>query len=112
MSSGDRNGNDQVELRRWLWPAIIFALVVVGAAGIQHRVHYNDASRNAAAYARDAQNQIAAECGVPRPQASCARKIEQTRRTNHREEYDLYSQQVMALWTAIVGAMAVIGIAL
>lgn len=112
MSDSDKSGDDQVGLKRWLWPAIIFALVVIGAAGTQHWVYYNDAARNAANYSRDAQYQIATECGVALSRPSCARQIEQTRRANQREEYDLYSQQAVALWTAILGAMAIFGIAL
>lgn len=112
MSGSDRGGNDPVRLNRWLWPAIIFAVATLAIGGVQHWLHYNDAARNAAAYSRDAQNQIATECTVVATYDNCAREIEQARRANQRNEYDLYAQKAMALWTAIMGGMATVGIAL
>lgn len=112
MSGSDRSDNAKIGLKRWLWPAIIFAVAVLALGGVQHRLHYEDAARNAASYARDAQYQIAAECRVPVTTQSCTREIEQARRANQRDEYDLYAQKAMALWTGIMGSMAVVGIAL
>lgn len=112
MHDGNRGDDTKTGLRRWLLPAIIFAVAILALGGIQHWLHYEDAARNAASYARDAQNQIAAECGIARADKKCAREIEQARRANQRDEYDLYSQKAMALWTAIMGAMTVIGVAL
>ncbi|MEZ5707909.1 MAG: hypothetical protein R3E02_00805 [Blastomonas sp.] len=112
MSNSHRGERSKIGLKRWLWPAIVFTVTTLAFGGIQHRIHYQDAARNAAAYSRDAKNEIAAECTVPVPYNDCAREIEQTRRENQRDEYDLYAQKAMALWTAIMGAMAVVGIAL
>lgn len=112
MHDSDRGDHTKTGLKRWLLPAIIFAVTVLAVGGIQHWLHYDDATRNAASYARDAQNQIATECRVPVSNVDCAREIKQTSRANQRDEYDLYSQKTMALWTGIMGAMAVIGVAL
>lgn len=112
MHESNRGDHTGTGLKRWLLPAIIFAVAILAVGGVQHWLHYKDAARNAASYARDAQNQIAAECEIAGTNKNCARNIEQTRRANQRDEYDLYSQKTMALWTAIMGAMAVIGVAL
>lgn len=112
MSDSDRGRVHQIGLKRWVWPVIVFAVAVLAYGIVVERTHYHNAARNAASYARDAHNQTAAECRVPVTYPSCAREIEQARRANQRDEYDLYAQKVMALWTAIMGAMAVVGIAL
>lgn len=112
MSGSDRSANAKVGLKRWLWPAIVFAVAVLAYGVIMDRIHYQDAARNAASYARDAQYQIAAECRVPATATSFQREIQQTRRANQRNEYDLYAQKAVAVWTGVMGAMTVIGIAL
>ena len=99
-------------MKRWLIPAALFALALVSYGGVQNWIYYSDASRHAAAYSRDANNQIAAECSVPETALSCERQIDNAAREDQRDEYDLYSQKAMALWTGIMGAMAVVGIAL
>lgn len=112
MSESNRSGDSALGLRRWLIPAAIFAAVVVVCGGIQQRVYYNEAARHAAGYARNADNQIATECRVPTAPANCERAIDDAARKDQRDEYDLYSQKAMALWTAIMGAMAVVGVSL
>lgn len=112
MSDSDRRTRPSIGLKRWLWPSIIFAVAVLASGGILQWNYHQEASRNAASYARDAQNQIATECRMPVATQSCERDIQQSRRQNQREEYDLYAQKAMALWTALMGAMAVIGVAL
>lgn len=112
MSDSNRGGNDTIGLRRWLWPAIIFAVSVLCVGGIQHWIYYDDAQRSAATHSRDAHNHITTECRVSDAAPSCEREISQAARDSQRGEYDLYSQKAMALWTAIMGAMAVVGIAL
>lgn len=73
-----------------------------------------DAASNAASYAADAKNDIAAKCGGLTAQArdDCEDEINDPARANQRDEYDLAAQQTMALWTAIMGGMAVVGVAL
>lgn len=112
MSDGDRGERSEVRLRRWLWPAIIFAVAVLSVGGIQHWIYYHEASSRAAAYSSDANYHITSECAVPNATPSCERDIDEAARENQRREYDLYSQKAMALWTGIMGAMAVVGIAL
>lgn len=112
MSDSNRGDDTAIGLKRWLAPAIIFAIALLGIGGVQHWIYYDDAHSRAAAHSRDADYHIATECRMINAAPECAREIEQARRENQRSEYDLYSQKAMALWTAIMGAMAVIGIAL
>ena len=79
---------------------------------IQHWIHYDNAATRAANDARQTDNQIAAECVVASALPECAREIEQASRAEQRDEYDLYSQQAMALWTGVMGSMAILGVAL
>jgi hypothetical protein len=112
MSDGDRGGVDQAQLKRWIARAALGASVLIGIGGVQHAIYYHDASSHAAHYARDAENQIAAECRIPVAYRECADEIKDAARAQQRDEYDLYSQKAMALWTGVMGAMALFGIAL
>ena len=112
MSDGDRDGDSPLRLKRWLISAAMFAAVMVGYGGVQQGVYYYEAARHAAGYARNANDKIAAECRMPTAPANCERAIDGAAREDQRDEYDLYSQKAMALWTAIMGAMAVIGVSL
>lgn len=94
--------------------ASLFVVIVVQLARVgQWEIDY-DAASNAASYAADAKNDIAAECRGLTAQArdDCEDKINDPARANQRDEYDLAAQQTMALWTAIMGGMAVVGVAL
>lgn len=112
MSDSNRGGVDKAQLKQWLAGAVSIALIFICVGSIQHWIYYNEASSHAAGYARDAQNQIATECRMPLATPDCESKIDRAARQEQRDEYDLYSQKAMALWTAIMGAMAVIGISL
>ena len=113
MSDSDRGGINKARLRRYVFGAIVSALAIIAVIGIQQWIHYDNAAARAAHDASNTDNQIAAECSViSGGYSECAREIEQASRTEQRNEYDLYSQQTMALWTAVMGSMAIIGIAL
>lgn len=112
MSESNRGGVDKARLKQWLTGAVLIALIFICVGSIQHWIYYNEASSHAAGYARDAQNQMATECRVPLATPDCESKIDRAARQEQRDEYDLYSQKAMALWTAIMGAMAVIGVSL
>lgn len=112
MPRGDRSGFDKTELRNWLFGAICAALAVITVVGIQHWVYYDNAATRAANDARQTEKQIATECAFTDSRSKCAREIEQASRAEQRDEYDLYSQQAMALWTSVMGAMGVLGVAL
>ncbi len=79
----------------------------------QWEIEY-DANRNAADYAADAENDISVKCAglSGQPLDDCADEINDAARNNQRNEYDLAAQQTMALWTAIMGGMSVLGVCL
>ena len=112
MSDSDRGGNAKTGLKRWLVPAGLFAAALVGYGGIQTWHYHDNASRSAATHARNADYHVAAKCAVFDAAPSCKREINNAAREHQRSEYDLYSQQTMALWTGIMGAMAVMGVSL
>lgn len=94
--------------------ASLFIVIVVQLARVgQWEIDY-DAASNAASYAADAKYDIATECNGLTAQArdDCEDKINDPARANQRDEYDLAAQRTMALWTAIMGGMAVVGVAL
>jgi uncharacterized membrane protein len=94
--------------------AAFFVIVIIQMArSLQWEADY-DASRQAANYAAVADDQIIAECAglAGRDRESCANKIDRSAREQQRNEYDLAAQQTMALWTAIMGGMAIVGVAL
>lgn len=95
-----------------VFAAILFVVLVVWPSWLQQRELYNEATRNAEHYARNAKNQIAIKCTSLTGQArtDCTNKENETARDRQRDEYDLYSQQVMALWTGVMGGMAVVGV--
>lgn len=114
MSDGVGSGKSKTGLIGAIIGAVIVGLMVLGYGLCQHSIHYQDAARDAAYYASDAQDQIRREC-LPLPAAAerqCAREANNAARQNQREEYDLYAQQAVALWTAIMGGMAIVGIGL
>lgn len=112
MSDSNRSGNNPSRLRLWLGLAVLLAVTVIGVLGIQHFRYYSEAASHAAGYSRDAYNQISEECFRPHLDEKCAQERRYTARENQRDEYDLYSQKAMALWTAVMGVMAVVGVSL
>lgn len=92
----------------------ILAVVTLELALITQREIDNDAARNAAHYAEDAEGDIAAKCSGLSGQAldDCSDEIDNATREHQRGEYDLAAQQTMALWTAVMGGMAVLGVGL
>lgn len=94
--------------------ATAFAIAVLSLArGWQWETDY-EASHAAKNYAADADNQVMAKCGLSpaEPRNDCANKIYDAARKNQRDEYDLAAQRTMAIWTAIMGWMAVLGVGL
>lgn len=112
MSDGNRGGLDKARLRYWLIGAIGAACAVIAAVGIQQWFHYDNAADRAVYETRHTEFQIATECVTPALYVECSREVEQASRSQQRDEYDLYSQQATALWTSVMGAMAVLGVAL
>lgn len=89
------------------------AVTIMTGVSLQWETNY-DAARNSANYAEDARNDVAAKCGALTGQArnDCSDEINDAARENQREEGDLAAQQTMALWTAVMGGMAVVGVSL
>jgi len=94
--------------------ALTVTTLVIGGIELKRRGAYEGATRNANYYAKAAQNNVRSKCAGLSGQRriDCAQPIEDTARQNQREEYDLYAQKTMALWTAPIGWMAVLGVAL
>lgn len=114
MGDKREQGATRKLLMRWGIVAGLLVMGVLATAGIQHRIHYRDAARNAAAYAEDARKDVVAKCVglVSQARDDCFDEISDAAREQQRNEYDLYSQQAMALWTAVMGGMAVFGVSL
>lgn len=95
-----------------IFGALLLVALVVWTSWLQQRELSNEATSRAAYYAERANDQIAIKCSSLTGQArtDCAHKENEAARKNQREEYDLYSQQVMALWTGVMGGMAVVGV--
>jgi len=110
MSDSDRGRDHKIRLAPWIVGALLISLIVVGIGGVQQAIYYENASRRAAGYTRQAEEQIDAECRVVDTHTQCARNIKQTARENQRDEYDLYSQETMAVWTTVLGVFGVLGV--
>lgn len=65
-------------------------------------------------YSDDAGSRVRQTCGalVDEAQADCINQAYDAARKNQRDERDLESQRIMAAWTAVMGGMATVGIAL
>ncbi len=112
MSDGNRSGVDKAALKRWIYRALFGAAILVAVAGIQHGIYYNEAANRAADHASNAENQITSKCLVASSRPECSREIKDAARSEQRDEYDLYSQKAMALWTAVMGIVGVFGLGL
>lgn len=94
--------------------AVIFTVIIAWTAFIEDMAIYQDADRNSDQYERMAREKIAEKCRMlpSDTKYDCIDEIKETSRDRQRKEYDLYSQRAMALWTSVMGGMAVIGVAL
>ncbi|WP_338241541.1 hypothetical protein [Aurantiacibacter hainanensis] len=92
----------------------LLAVLVAWPIYLEQREAYTEATRNAADYSENANDKIALECsGLAGQQRDvCADEINDSAREHQRNEYDLAAQRTMALWTGVMGGMAVLGIAL
>lgn len=112
MSYSNQGGSGKPETRYWIFIVSVVTLGFLVFIGIQQLVDRSDATRNAAVYAANTKNQIAAECVTPAEYEKCSLQIELASEGSQRDEYDLYSQKTMALWTTVMGIMAVMGVGL
>jgi hypothetical protein len=116
MSDGDwgKFRKDRGGLIAAVFVAALFAIIAIEPTILAHRDAYNDAARNAAHYAEDAKHDIAVKCARLAGQAhdDCADEIDNAAREDQRNEYDLAAQQISAMWAAIMGGMAVVGVGL
>lgn len=99
-----------------LWLAIVVALLTaLGflAFGAYQQVELHRTADHRVDAVKHLNSQlISARCKDPSTAASCAAEIRSRSRVEVREIADLYSQETMALWTAIMGASATVGLAL
>lgn len=112
MSDSDWSERTKVELRHWIPVAVVLVTAFVLLGLVQHGLYYNEATKQAENYARQANDEIVSECTIPATKERCSYEIKERYRENHRKEYDLYSQKAMALWTGVMGVMAMFGIGL
>lgn len=110
----DKHSNDDAasNLRFWFQQALVIATTVVVVFGIASFVNYREATSFANRSDRMAADQIAAECTESADRKVCADKVKRVARADQRSEYELSSQRMSASWTALMGVMAVFGIAL
>lgn len=114
MSDGDRGKRSKTELAIFAGLAAAFIALILFGAVPQHLSYGDQAARNAENHERWANDQIGRNCvAIERPAfADCVEDARATSEERQREERDLEAQRKMALWTAIMGAMAVIGVGL
>ncbi len=114
MSDGDRGGINKIGLIAAIIVAGIFGACLLGWGFYYQSYYQQTASDNAAQYAKNADDRIRQAC-IPMPaqaENECTIQARQTERQGQRDEYDLYSQRIMALWTMVMGAAAVVGVGL
>jgi len=112
MSGSNQGAISNAELKRYVKLAAIVAALILTYGIIQHTIYYHQATSNAEYYSKNAKKQLSFDCTrIERIEPSdCSRKINNTARQQQRDEYDLYSQQAMALWTSVMGGMAIVGV--
>jgi hypothetical protein len=89
---------------------VAFAILIV--SGFSESAGYErDAANRSYANARNAERQIAADCGpgVTFNPPQCVKEAKQAARAEQREEQDLAAQKVTAWWTGLMGAAAIFG---
>ena len=114
MSDGDRGRASRYGVVIWTAVSLIFIGGILGWAIPRHLSYGNEAAYNTEYHDRNAHDQIWGSC-VNLPRAAldgCVEKAHATSEKRQREERDLEAQRKMSLWTAIMGAMAVIGVGL
>jgi len=94
--------------------ATLFLIVFAWPAVLEQREIQDEAARHAEYYSANAQNDVTVKCSSLSGQAraDCAKPIEDAAREHQRSEHDLAAQQITALWTAVMGGVAVLGVAL
>lgn len=103
---------EKSQLRKLLFGvALVFASLVT-FGGIQQKIYFDIASSHAIASRQNALVEIRASCAAQPSPDMCRTAALAAARAEQRDEYDLYSQRTMALWTAIMGIMAITGAAL
>ena len=114
MHDGNRGDRTKTGLIAGLFVAILFVIIFAWPACLTQREIQNDASRSATHYSESAKKNVAAKCFnlAGQARADCAQPIEDAAREAQRGEYDLAAQQTMAVWTAVMGGVAVFGVAL
>lgn len=121
MPDGDRSKRFSPRLAALIAALVLAALTVSGAVlyGLSQQIAYDqEAQDRIADYAKHSREQIARACfafpGLN--QVECVsqayQKSSPERREYERRELDLVAQQKMALWTAVMGVAAMIGMAL
>lgn len=94
--------------------AIVISAALITGLSWQSRGYEDAAAQRAYQYARNAEQQISADCrrSVTRDRANCVEEAKQAAREYQRKEYDLAAQWVTAWWTKVTGAAAVFGVVL
>lgn len=103
---------EKSELRKLLFGVALIFAALVTFGGVQQKIYFDIADSHAIASRQNALVEIKASCAVQPSPDRCRTGALRAARADQREEYDLYSQRTMALWTAIMGIMAVTGAAL
>lgn len=120
MSGSDRNERLATKLVAGIIAAVAAVLIVAAIClGLYQQSKYVDeAAQRSAEYAKHARDKVGQTCAaVPAPEkASCVEKAETEQQLaqadNERNEKDLVAQRTSALWTAIMGVAALIGMGL
>lgn len=102
---------------RFLAAASFAGLVVAGLIGTglwQQSEYYRQAQEEIAGYASRTQEEISSRCLSlpPVEEARCTIEARHEQRADERDEQSLYTQKTMALWTALMGSAALIGMIL
>lgn len=94
--------------------AALFSIIVLVPAALKHSDISREAAAHSADYSEHSHENVTPECVQPTVQAAtkCAIEIHNANRANERAEYDVASQKIMAVWTAVMGSVAVLGVGL
>lgn len=103
---------EKSQLRKLLFGAALVFASLVTFGGVRQKIYFDIAGSHAIASRQNALVKIRASCAVEKSPDMCRTAALAAARAEQREEYDLYSQRTMALWTAIMAFVAIIGAAL
>jgi hypothetical protein len=97
-----------------IFAATLAVIAVIGWGHSETAEYEREADNRAAEYAKHTYDKIGYACvRVPSvDKADCVEQAYQERRANERDEQDLVAQKTSALWAYIMGAAAVVGMAL